>query len=195
MPRNLMVGVLILASLTACTTLPKPSPIAEARLQEANPALDSLSTATSAFYANVEPLLQDIKALHGHPGWSDMEAIIAVTRPDDDIEDNFPADQGLQKALDDWSAKWGESGEDLFLYYRSLVDRCSISEARRIGVIGRIVSLQSLYLEVIFLELADNRYSQAEAIYGTVETLSKAENELNSFTLNSSGLYDVKPAR
>jgi hypothetical protein len=195
MPRNLMVGVLILASLAACTTLPKPNPQAEARLQEANPALDSLSTATAAFYAKLEPLLQDIKTLHEHPGWSDMEAITAFTRPDGEMEDDFSVDQGLQKALDDWSAKWGESGEDLFQYTRSLVDRCSISEARRIGLIGRIASLQALYLEVIFLELSANRYSQAETIYGTVEALSKAENELNSYTLDPSGLYDVKPAQ
>jgi hypothetical protein len=104
-------------------------------------------------------------------------------------------DQGMENALDEWTVKWGDSGEDLFLHYRSLVDRCSIAEARRIGLIGRIASLQAIYLEVTFLELAADRYSQAETIFGTVEALSKAENELSSYSLNALGLYDVKPLR
>ncbi len=121
-----------------------------------------------------------------------MESIVAFTSHVDEWEDDTSVDQGLQNALDDWTVKWGESGEDLFLHYRSLADRCSISEARRIGLIGRIASLQAVYLEVTFMELAADRYPQAEISYGTVEALSKAENELNSYALNTLGLYDVK---
>jgi hypothetical protein len=192
---NLIVGLLVVANLTACATLPKSNPRTEARLQEANAALDNLSTATTIFYGNLDPLLQDIKTLYGHPGWSEMESVIAFTTPADDSEDDFSFDESLENALDDWTTKWGDSGEDLFLHYRSLVDRCTISEARRIGLIGRIASLQALYLEITFLELTANRYSQAEAIYRTVEALSKAESELNSYTLNPLGLYELKPSR
>jgi hypothetical protein len=192
MLRNLMAGVLIVTSLAACATLPESKPGAEARLQEANAAMDSLSTASTAFYENLEPLLQDIKALYEYPGWSDMEAIIVATTSEAEIADDFSMDQHLESALDEWSARWEDSGEDLFLHYRTLADRCTISEARRIGLIGRLSSLQAGYLEAVFVELAADRYSRAEAIFGTVEALSKAENELNSYTLNAIGLYDVR---
>jgi hypothetical protein len=195
MLRNLMAGVLILASLAACATLPKPNPRAEARLQEANTALDSLSADSTAFYEKLEVLRQDIKELYEHPGWSEMEAVIASATSRTEIEDDFFADQDLQNALDAWTAKWGDSGEDLFLHYRSLADRCSISEARRIGLIGRLSSLQALYLEAVFVELSANRYAQAETIFGTVQALSKAEDELNSYALNAIGLYEVRGIR
>ncbi len=194
MLRNLMAGILILVSLAACATLPKPTPRAEARLREANAALDSLSEASTVFYEKLQTLLQDIRALTDHPGWSDMETIIAVTTSGGEIDDDFSVDYDLQNALDGWTAKWGDSGEDFFLRSRSLVDRCSISEARRIGLIGRLSSLQAMYLEAVFVELAANHHSQAEVIFGTVEALSKAENELNSYTLNAIGLYEVKPS-
>ena len=192
--RNLMAGILILASLAACATVPKPTPRAEASLREANAALDSLSEASTVFYEKLQTLLQDIRALTDHPGWSDMETIIAATTSGGEIDDDISMDYDLQNALDGWTAKWGDSGEDLFLQYRSLADRCSISEARRIGLIGRLSSLQAMYLEAVFVELAANHHSQAEAIFGTVEALSKAENELNSYTLNAIGLYEVKPS-
>jgi hypothetical protein len=195
MPRNVIVGILIVAALTACATLPKPNPRMDARLLDANTALDSLSTDTTTFHISLETLLRDIRAIYDHPGWSDMEAIIASAGPADEWEDDFSVAQGMEDSLDEWTVEWGDSGEALFLHYRSLVDRCSISEARRIGLIGRIASLQAIYLEVTFLELAADRYSQAETIFGTVEALSKAENELNSYSLNPLGLYDVKPSR
>ncbi len=195
MLRNLMVGGLVLLSLAACATLPKPNPRIEARLLEGNTALDGWTVDATAFYSRLEVLLQDIEALYDHPGWSEMETVIAFTTSRADLEDDLAVDQGLQKALDEWTAQWGDSGEDLFLYYRSLADRCSISEARRIGLIGRLSSLQALYLEAVFMELSANRYAQAEAIFGTVEALSKAEAELNSYALNAIGLYEVKPSR
>jgi hypothetical protein len=178
----------------ACATLQKQNPRAEARLQEANAALESLSAESTAFYGNLVPLLQNIRALYDHPGWSDMATTLAFTSRPDEWEDDASVHQGLQYALDDWTTKWGESGEDLFQHYRALVDRCSISEARRIGLIGSIASLQAAYLEVTFMELSADRYPQAEISYGTVEALSAAENELNSYALNTLGLYDVKPA-
>lgn len=193
--RNLMAGVLILASLAACATLPKPNPRVEARLQEANTALDSLSGDTTAFYAKLEVLRQDIWALYHRPGWSEMETIVAFTTSRTEIEDDFSLDPYLENALDVWTAKWGESGEDLFLHYRSLADLCTISEARRIGLIGRLSSLQALFLEAVFAELLANRYTRAETIFGTVEALGKAEDELNSYTLNAIGLYEVNPTR
>jgi hypothetical protein len=164
----------------------------EAKLQEANAALDSLSANLTTFYGNLEPLLQEIKALCDRPGWSDMEGIIASNLPGVESEEELPVNQGLKNALDDWTAKWGDSGEDLYTRYLSLVDRCTISEARRIGLIGRLASLQAMYLEATFLELAADRYDQAKAIYGTVEALSKSEDELSSYALNALGLYDVK---
>ncbi len=42
------------------------------------------------------------------------------------------------------------------------------------------------------MELSANRHAPAETIFGTVEALSKAEDELNSYTLNAIGLYEVR---
>jgi len=193
--RNLIGGVLILASLAACATMPRPNPRVEAKLQEANTALDSLSPGITVFYDNLVVLLEDIRALYEYPGWGDLETIIASTASSDQDESASSIAGDLKVALDDWTTKWGHSGERLFSRYLSLVDRCSASEARRIGLIGRLASVQATYLETTLMELSANRYSQATSIYGTVEALSKSEDELNSFTLNAIGLYDVRPSR
>jgi hypothetical protein len=193
--RNLIGGVLILASLSACATMPGPNPRVEARLNEANTVLDSLSADMTVFYENLEVLLEAIKALYEYPGWDDMETIVSSTVSEDQDETESSITPDLKVALDHWTTNWGDSGERLFSRYVSLVDRCSASEARRIGLIGRLASIQATYLEATLLELAANRYSQAKSIFGTVEALSKSEDELNSFTLNAIGLYDVKPSR
>jgi hypothetical protein len=193
--RNLIGGVLILASLGACATMPGPNPRVEARLQEANSALDTLSADITAFYEKLEMLLEDIVALYENPGWGDLETIIASTVTDNQDETESSIGRDLKAALDRWTTNWGDSGERLFSRYLSLVDRCSASEARRIGLIGRLASIQATYLEATLLELSANRYTQATSIYGTVEALGKSEDELNSFTLNAIGLYDVKPSR
>ena len=124
-----------------------------------------------------------------------MAAIIALSAPEAQAEADFSVDQDLETALDEWTTRWGISGEALFSRYLALADRCSISEARRIGLIGRLASLQALYLEVTFRELSANRNAQAEAAFGTVEALSKSEDELNSYTLNAIGLYDAQASR
>jgi hypothetical protein len=195
MHRNLAGCVLMLISVMACATLPKPGPQVEGKLQVANAALDGLSTDLTAFYGSLETLIQDIKALYDHPGWTDMEAIIGPALQDVEHEEELPDSLGQKESLHDWTERWGDSGEGLFSRYLSLVDRCSISEARRIGLIGRLASLQARYLETIFMELSAQRYAEAKAIFSTVEALGKWEDELNSYILNALGLYDVKPSR
>jgi hypothetical protein len=145
----------------------------------------------TTFYDNLQTLLNDIKVLYEHPGWYDMEAIIASSASDyqNMSESSFTPD--FKAALDHWSTKWGDSGEGLFSRYLSLVDRCSASEARRIGLVGRLASIQATYLEAILMELLANRYAQAKAVYDTVEALSSSENELNSYSLNAIELYPV----
>ena len=192
MVNSLICGVLVLVSLSACATLPKSNPGMEARLDEANAALDRLSVDINAFYENLEVLLSQIKALSGHPGWIDMEAIIAVHASNDQPESEASTPFDLETALDDWTARWGDPGESMFLRSLSLIDLCSASEARRIGLIGRLASLQAAFLEVTLMELSANRYSRAKAIFETVDALSKSEDELNSFTLNAIGLYEVE---
>jgi len=190
-----MICGLILASLAACATMPRSDPRVEAKLQEANDALYSLSADITRFYENLEILLDDIQALYEHSGWDELESIIAsgVSGYQDEGESSTSTD--LKAALDHWSTKWGDSGERLFSLYLYLADRCSASEARRIGLIGRLASIQATYLEVTLMELSANRYSQAKAIYGTVEALSSSEDELNSYAMNAIDLYDVKSFR
>jgi hypothetical protein len=195
MLRNLIGGVLMLAILGACATVPKANPGAEAKLQAANASLDALSADITTFYGYLETLLHEIKTLSGHPGWNDMAAMISATGSTPEGEDEIPVTQDLTNHLDDWTAKWGESGEKLYSRYLSLADRCTISEARRIGLIGRLASMQALYLEVTFLELSANRQPQAEAAFATVEALSKTQEELDSYPLSDIGLYEVTSSR
>ncbi len=191
MLRSLMSCLLVLTSLGACATLPQANPKTEAKLREANAALYALSADIHAFYESLEPLLRDIRTLSEHPGWRDMEVLITAGEATPGDEQEIPLDRERKKALSDWTAKWGDSGDRLFAQYQALADRCSISEARRIGLIGRLVSMQAGYLEITFLELSANRESQAEAIFSTVEALSKTQEELDSYTPDALGLYQV----
>jgi hypothetical protein len=195
MQRSLWSCVLVLISLGACATLPKANPGAEAKLREANAALDTLSADLNAFYEYLQTLLQDIMTLSEEPGWSEMEVIIATRDATLVSEQETPLDRELKEELSDWTMKWGDSGEELFAQYLSLADRCSISEARRIGLIGRLVSMQAWYLEITFLELSVNRQAQAEAAYRTVEALANTQDELDSYALDATGLYEVATGR
>ncbi len=60
--------VLILSSLMACATLPKQNPKAEARLQEANAALESLSVDSTTFYGNLVTLMERYQSALRSPG-------------------------------------------------------------------------------------------------------------------------------
>jgi hypothetical protein len=191
MLRSLMSCLLVLLSLGACATLPQANPRTEAKLREANAALYALSADINTFYESLEPLLLDIKTLSEHSGWSDMEVLITAGEATSVGEQAIPPDREQINELSEWTAKWGDSGEELFARYQALADRCSISEARRIGLIGRLVSMQAWYLEITFLELSANRESQAEAVYSTVEALSKTQEELDSYTPDAIGLYQV----
>jgi hypothetical protein len=192
MSRGIMSTVIMLACVAACTTMPMRNPRVEVKLQEADSVLYTLSADLSAFYEKLSVLFDDIKALYQHPGWDDMEAIIASDFSDFQDEDESSSSTDLKAALGAWSRKWGDSGERFFSRYLTLVDRCSASEARRIGLIGRLASIQATYLEAVLMELSANRYSQAKAIFDTVEALGSSENELNSYALNSIDLYEVK---
>lgn len=187
MLHNLVAGVLVLILLTGCATLPKANPDAEAKLQRANASLDALSGEITAFYGHLETLLHEIRTLHEQPGWNDLAAMISATVSPLAGEGETPAVPDLTDQLD----RWGASGEQLYSQYLSLADRCSISEARRIGLIGRLAAMQALYLEVTFMELSANRQSRAEAAFASVEALSKTQEELESYTVNDIGLYEV----
>jgi hypothetical protein len=181
---------IIFISLGACATLPKTNPRAEAKLLEANAALDALSADISVFYEYLATLLEDIQTLSEHPGWSDMEVLIGTGEATPVGEGETSLERERKNGFSEWTARWGDSGEELFAQYQFLADRCSISEARRIGLIGRLVSMQAWYLEITFLELSANRQAQAEAAYSTVEALSKTQDELDSYTLDAIGLYE-----
>lgn len=191
MLRAIVCGVLTLISLGACATLPQANPRADAKLAEANASLDALSADISVFYEDLAALLEDIKTLTEHPGWSDMEVIIATIESASVSEGESPRERDHEDDIAEWTAHWGDSAEELLAQYQSLADRCSIFEARRIGLIGRLVAMQAWYLEITFLELSANRQAQAEAAYSTVEALSRTQEELDSYPLDAMGLYEV----
>ena len=191
MLRGVISGALILFTLGACTTFPRANPAAEAKLVEANAALDALSADINVFYEYLAALLEDIKTLTEPPGWYDMEVLIATLESASLGEGESPLQRGYEDGIAEWTAQWGDAAEELLAQYQSLADRCSISEARRIGLIGRLVAMQAWYLEITFLELSANRQAQAEAAYSTVQALSRTQDELDSYVLDAMGLYEA----
>lgn len=194
LPR-LLGCILVLIHLGACAALPKANSRAEAKLLEANATLDSLRADINAFYESLNILLADIRTLGEQPGWYEMAAIIAAGEATPGGEDELLPDGDRQNKFSHWTAEWGDSGEELLFQYQSLADRCSISEARRIALVGRLLAMQAWYLEITFRELAANRQDQAEAAYGTVEALSSTQEELESYPLDPTGLYEAATLR
>lgn len=190
---GLVVIAALLATLLGCASIGKP-PRAASGLKAAGTKLDTTLQEVTDFYTDLEPLLEGIRGLREHPGWNDMELIVMEQSQDMEDGEAEPS-PSVDAALEDWSAKWGESGQAFFLRYLALADRCSAMEMRRIGLGGQLAALQAVYLEAVFLELSAGREAEAQSIFETVQALGKTEDELNSFQLDALGLYDSVGSR
>lgn len=150
-------------------------------MMEANAALALIAEETEQLFIDTATVRQDVRALYAHPGWLEMQEIIGTTGT---------AGESENQAFARWSQKWNEPWEMVFARYLSLVKRCSALEAKRIALQSRLMGVQAKYIGAAAMEYADGRIAQGRSLEEVAESLNRSRDELETYTLNSMGLYD-----
>jgi len=193
MHRTLLFCILIITGLTACatttTTTPGRSSKTQVKLTEANAVLDSIALETQQFYTEAESVRQEVRALYHHPGWPEMRQIIDAMAASGSKEKGAMTDAQVVTASEEWDRKWNEPWQALFSEYILLVKRCSALELHRITLQSKILEAQAKYLGAAVLEYTDGRYTQGKSMEEIVEILGRSAGELDSYTVDSMGLY------
>lgn len=181
--------VVVPVFLSGCSTVSKRNVAVETNLAIANLGLDEFEVKSQVFYSEIRPLISDIKALYGRPGWMEMEAVILENPILREVEEKIPELPGMKE----WSRRWNAPWEELYSDYVGLVDRCSIVEAKRMSLKESLLVLEAKYVQATSMELNSEggTYKSAKAIYGVVETLEKYEMDLDSYAIGPIGLYEV----
>jgi hypothetical protein len=196
--RQLIACVLLSVFLAGCATFPHSRSEAgkkisgaktESMLLEANRELDTVNEQSSAFYAQLGPVLQEIKQFTTRPGWAEFEQILLEYPPlrDPDSEDEITPE--VESRFAEWSRTWNSSWEETFVAYRDLVDKCIIMEAKKLAVRERFLVVQAKYVAAVMLEVSAGHEKEGKEIYSVVEVLDKTAAELNSYQPNDLGLY------
>lgn len=196
--RQLTAYALLSAVLAGCATAPFGRPKTEQKiptaksetvLLEANKELDTVNEQSSAFYAQLGPVLQEIKQFTAQPGWGEFEQILLEYPPLRDPDSELELTPEIESRFSDWSRKWNGSWEERFLGYRDLVDKCIILEAKKLAVRERLLVVQAKYVAAVMLEVSAGHEKEGKEIYSVVEVLDKTSAELNSYQPNDLGLY------
>jgi hypothetical protein len=194
MHRTLLFCIFIITGLTACaTTTTAPvrsrSSQTQVKLTDANTVLDSIAIETQQFYAEAESVRQEVRSLYSHPGWPEMRQIIDAMAASASKEKGAMTDAQVVRASEEWNRKWNEPWQELFSKYILLVKRCSGLELQRITLQSKILEAQAKYLGAAVLEYTDGRYTQGKSMEEIVEILGRSAGELDSYTVDSMGLY------
>jgi hypothetical protein len=188
MHRPLAYCILMVAGLTACATLtPVRNAQTQAKLTEANAVLDQIVQETKQFYTGAEAARQEVRLLYHHPGWPEMKQIIEGMAASED-EGGLTESQVID-ATEQWNRKWSEPWQTVFAKYVTLVKQCSALELQRITLQSKILEAQAKYLGAAVLEYQDGRYKQGQSLDEIVEILGRSAGELDSYTVDSMGLY------
>lgn len=194
--RSVTTAAVLLVLTAGCASVPGPRGAApspahniEARLLEANSALDAVNEQSTAFYTQLGQTRQKVKEFCSLPGWGEFEQILlefpALRDPDNDNE----LTSEMESRLAAWGRKWKVSWQDRLINYLQLVDTCTILEAKRLAVHERMLAVQAKFLAVVMLESYAGREKEAKDIYSVVEMLDNAGVELNSYQPNDLGLF------
>ena len=189
MHRALVFCVLLMTGLTACATTQVISPKTRVKVSQANVVLDEIVSQTRQFYTDAEAVRMEVRTLYRHPGWPEMQEIINAMA---DIQTNREAsltESQVIKATEDWSRKWSRPWQDTFSEYLSLVKRCSGLELQRISLQSKILEAQAKFLGAAVTEYSGGRYDQGRSLEEIVEILGRSAGELDSYTVDSMGLY------
>ncbi len=199
--RYFFASIFLIAAVSGCAGLPgkgsiAPSPSGvEAKLQEANIALDAAKEQFGAFYAEQASVLREIEDLQGRPGWNEFERILldhpSLRDPDNEAE----ITPGIRSGLSEWRLKWKTPWEKTLQDYHGLVDRCTILEAKRLAVRAKLIAVQTKYLVAVMMDVSAGREKEGKEIFSVVEALDKSNADLDTHHIGNLGLYETGAGR
>ncbi len=188
--RLIVTVVLIAVSFCGCATTPVKDPDAEAKVADANSALDSLNAQTAQFYEDLRAVTEAISTLQNNPGWDDMERIITDTPSLKSLEGDLDEEARSNQQLAEWSKKWKAPWQPLVSAYLKLADKCIVLEARRLALRERVFVVEAKFIAATLVTSSSN-YKEAKSLFAVVDILGRSEGELDSFSMNDIGLYKV----
>lgn len=191
----ILTSLILLAAVSGCAGLQGKSGVSaypsetESRLKDANIALDAANEQSSAFYGQLDSTLQAIKEFQGRPGWKEFEQILLDYPPLRDPDNATGITEDMKTKLSAWSDKWKASWEKTLDEYYSLVDRCTILEAKRLAAREKILVVQAKFLAAVMVEASAGHEKQGREIFSVVDALDKSNAELDSYRTDELGLY------
>lgn len=191
--RQLTVFMLLSVFLAGCATIPHGQSELQknvsTELSEANAELDSVNERSSEFYAQLSPVLQEIRQFTAQPGWGEFEQILLEYPPLRDPDSEVELTPEIESRFKDWGRKWKASWEEMYTGYRDLVDKCTVLEAKKLAARERLLVVQAKYVAAVMLEVTAGHEKEGKEIFSVVELLDKTSAELNSYQPNDLGLY------
>jgi hypothetical protein len=196
----LLASIFLISAVSGCAGLqgrgglaPQPSKT-EAKLTEANTALDAANERSTVFYSELASVLREIKEFQARPGWPEFEQFLldypALRDPDKDAE----ITPDMRSLFSAWGLKWKTQWEKTLHDYHGLVDKCTILEAKRLAVRERFLTVQAKYLAAVLMEVSAGHEKEGKEILSVVESLDKTNAELDSYRTNDLGLYGTEAA-
>jgi hypothetical protein len=187
--------ILLIAAVTGCAGLqgrgkvaPGPSR-SEVKLREANEALDAVNEQSSAFYAQLSPVIAEISQLRSRPYWNGFAQILGEYPSLRDPDNEAEITPEMESRLSQWSLEWKTAWEQTLQDYLRLVDKCTVLEAKKLAVSERLFAVQAKYLAVVVMEASAGHEKEGKEIFAVVEALEKSTAELDSHRPDDLGLY------
>ncbi len=165
------------------------TPEVQAKLVDANKALDFANERAEAFYSQLAPVQEEIKQFCSRPGWNEFEQILLEFPDLRDTDNQIEITPEMESRLADWGRRWSTSWEVALTGYHDLVDKCIILEAKRLAARERLLAVQAKYLVAVMAEISAGNEQRGKDIYAVVEILDKTGAELNSYRTDDLGLY------
>jgi hypothetical protein len=189
------LSFLLMAAVSGCAGLPgkgtvAPGPSrAEIKLMETNRALDAVNEQSSAFYAQLNEVVEEIAQFRSRPYWEEFEQILLTYPSLRDPDDETGITAEMESRLSEWGAKWKKDWKEILEEYLSLVDKCTMLEAKRLAARERLLAVQAGYLAIVVMKASAGREKEGKEIYSVVEALDKSGAELDSYQPDDLGLY------
>jgi len=188
--------MVVVAVLSACATM---NPEQEARTKALQAEIltlhDKLRERDSTFYVDAFSLLEKIRLLTSHPGWTDMAAIITAYSSRLYVEGTEAAQQKRTSELASWTRKWDAAGEGVYARYLSLTQESLNLEYTRISLLAEWEEIHSKMRSLILATMSNaNTVADAKMI-AYASDINEKTNEntkarLNYYRIGPLGLYE-----
>lgn len=188
---------LVLVILASCASTHKSPAVSTAQfmIADGDAQLASLQEEFRRMYQDMGDLMESIALLHAHPGWPEMEQIIRSTTFEEEGGSDEPLNGDTGEALENWSAKWGESGEEFYSRFLNLVQQCTFLEVRRLSLRLKLRSVEIRLVHALALEATSKTRSGGGVIQAALDDLEALERQIDLYTINDLGLYEQGVAR